>query len=1095
MHQGVILVILPSSMEVPSYTLINYEITEIPTTQELRQGLEKGSDQIKLDTLKKIILLTLNGQSQPDLLMPIIQSILPNKNKHLKKLLHFYWEICPKYDEQNKLKQEMILVCNAIRNDLQHPNEFIRGSTLRFLQKITDYELLEPLLPTVRTCLEHRHSYVRKNAVFAIWSIYNKFEYLVPDAAELLQAFLVAESDNNCKRNAFVALANISTPIALEYLENFRDNLLSFDELLQLSLIELIRNDKDINANRALYLNFISQLLESSHYSVKYDAAITLTVLTNNSLAVKSAAAAFINIILNVSDNNVKLIVLARLSEMLSTNPNLLDTLVLDILNVLSAPDLQVKKKVIKIILEMINSRNVDQIVDYLKNELLKTTSSQDFERNVEYRQLLIQSIHTISIKYSQVASSVVDTLMRFLGDSNNPSAVDVISFVRQVVEKFPSLRQTIIKRLFETFSDVKSGKVFRGALWIIGEYCEQTDDIKMAFEKVRLVIGSIPILAAEQKAYDEQDYQNTNEENGQEQLITTTKVLADGTYATETKVSSAEDASRLAAVKAASKPPLRGLILNGDFYTASVLASTLTKLVMRLSTNQNLEANELNSIKAEAMLIMTSIIRVGQSKFVSTQIDEDSAERILSCVQALADEAASNSFKDIFLNDTKAAYSKMIHIEEEKVKEKNIKDSKVVKVQPDDLIAFRQFKKKTVDLDTKEFELDLTRATGADELKDDFMSKLQRIVQLTGFSDTIYAEAYVNIHQFDIILDVLIVNQTGNTMQNLNIEFATLGDLKLVERPSTLTLGPHAFHNVKATVKVSSTETGVIFGNIGYDGPGAAESTNIVLNDIHVDIMDYIKPAYCNEAQFRSMWSEFEWENKVHVNTSISDLRLYLKHIMKSTNMSCLTPEASMSGECGFLSANMYARSVFGEDALANISLEKNEEGVNDGVIQGHVRIRSKTQGIALSLGDKVSVLSYSARTMSSSFKVTSTPNAPSAVGPYVQAITHNGVVYASGCIPLDPQSMTIVGEGSIEPQATQVLKNLKNVLEASGSSMQDVMKTTCLLKNMEDFVAFNKVYEGAFAPHKPARSCFEVARLPKDVLVEVEAIAAVKN
>lgn len=123
----------------------------------------------------------------------------------------------------------------------------------------------------------------------------------------------------------------------------------------------------------------------------------------------------------------------------------------------------------------------------------------------------------------------------------------------------------------------------------------------------------------------------------------------------------------------------------------------------------------------------------------------------------------------------------------------------------------------------------------------------------------------------FKLTSDVLIVNQTSETLQNLTIEFATLGDLKLVERPAPHTLGPHGFHNIKATIKVSSTETGVIFGNIVYDKQGASDaSVNIVLNDVHVDIMDYIKPAYCNEAQFRSMWTEFEWENKVNVNTSI---------------------------------------------------------------------------------------------------------------------------------------------------------------------------------------------------------------------------------
>lgn len=97
---------------------------------------------------------------------------------------------------------------------------------------------------------------------------------------------------------------------------------------------------------------------------------------------------------------------------------------------------------------------------------------------------------------------------------------------------------------------------------------------------------------------------------------------------------------------------------------------------------------------------------------------------------------------------------------------------------------------------------------------------------------------------------DVLIVNQTTDTLQNLVIEFATLGDVKLVERPTTHTLAPHGFHSVKATIKVSSTETGVIFGNIIWEA-GTSE-TCVVLNDIHIDIMDYIKPAYCNEAQVR---------------------------------------------------------------------------------------------------------------------------------------------------------------------------------------------------------------------------------------------------
>lgn len=101
---------------------------------------------------------------------------------------------------------------------------------------------------------------------------------------------------------------------------------------------------------------------------------------------------------------------------------------------------------------------------------------------------------------------------------------------------------------------------------------------------------------------------------------------------------------------------------------------------------------------------------------------------------------------------------------------------------------------------------------------------------------------------------DVLLVNQTANTLQNLCLDFATLGDLKIVERPSVYTIAPHGFQSIKATIKVSSTETGVIFGSILWEGPNMSEAC-VILNDIHIDIMDYIKPAYCNEAQVRSKY------------------------------------------------------------------------------------------------------------------------------------------------------------------------------------------------------------------------------------------------
>lgn len=102
--------------------------------------------------------------------------------------------------------------------------------------------------------------------------------------------------------------------------------------------------------------------------------------------------------------------------------------------------------------------------------------------------------------------------------------------------------------------------------------------------------------------------------------------------------------------------------------------------------------------------------------------------------------------------------------------------------------------------------------------------------------------------------------------------------------------------------------------------------------------------PASCTDTEFRQMWQDFEWENKVSVNTTLTDLHEYLKHLLKSTNMKCLTPEKALSGQCGFMAANMYARSIFGEDALANLSIEKILDDPN-AAVTGHIRIRAKSQ------------------------------------------------------------------------------------------------------------------------------------------------------
>lgn len=121
---------------------------------------------------------------------------------------------------------------------------------------------------------------------------------------------------------------------------------------------------------------------------------------------------------------------------------------------------------------------------------------------------------------------------------------------------------------------------------------------------------------------------------------------------------------------------------------------------------------------------------------------------------------------------------------------------------------------------------------------------------------------------------------------------------------------------------------------------------------------------------------------------------------------------------------------------------------------------------------------------------KIVVTERAPKAIGPYSQAVVHNGIAYASGQIPLDPATGQLVS-GDVAAQTERVLENLQAVLEACGSGLDRVLKTTVYLKSMDDFPRMNEVYGRYFAQNPPARATIQAARLPRDVAVEIDAIA----
>mmetsp|Transcript_9201 Transcript_9201/g.38980 ORF Transcript_9201/g.38980 Transcript_9201/m.38980 type:complete len:964 (-) Transcript_9201:1042-3933(-) len=940
------------------------------SSSEIREALESGGPEAKAEAMKKAIAILLSGEQMPQIFITIVRFVLPSDDKYVQKLLLLYMEIIEKTDSSGKILPEMILICQNLRNNLQHPNEFLRGATLRFLCRITEAEILEPLIPSIVACLEHRHSFVRRNAVLCIDRIYQMpgGDMLLQDAPETIERFLAGgESDLSTRRNAFLMLYNNDQDRAVSFLLQNVEQVANWGDILQNVVLDLIRKVcRTDPSQKGKYIKIILMLLSTNNTSVIYECANTLVALSSAPTAIKAAANCYCQLLVSQSDNNVKLIVLDRLAELQRNHRYVMQEMVMDILRAVNSPNSDIRRKALDIVLDLVTARNIDEVVGALKKEIAKSQTDAG-EKAGEYRQMLVQAVHACAIKFPETAGAVVHLLMDFLGDTNAAAAFDVAMFIREIAQTNASLREGIVRRLLDQFYSVRSSRVCGTCLWIIGEYSLSGTQVEEAFAVLKESLGSTPFFKKASAERVDPEEEESDGKSAAESPLREQKnaarpaVLADGTYATQTAAADVAALESGVGSLAGSLPNLRALVLGGDFFLGSVTATTLTKLALRYLSVAS-EPSAARRLQAETMLYIVCMLRLGKSSTLSTPIDEDSADRLSLCLKTLAAPSADPAAAEVWLRGCRDAFAGLISDKSRQAAEDAAATETAPEAQADDLIDFYHLKSRK-GLSQVEIEdavaTDLARATGfAEAAASEKNRRLERVLQLTGFSDPVYAEAYVTVHQYDIVMDVTVVNRSKEVQQNLCLELATMGDLKLVERPQNYTLDVGETKHVRANIKVSSTETGVIFGNVVYETAGSDRNV-VVLNDIHIDIMDYINPASCHDTAFRAMWAEFEWENKVAVNTTITDVRAFLDHVVASTNMRCLTSRSALDGECNYLAANLYAKSVFGEDALVNVSVEKQPA---DGKLGGYIRIRSKTQGIALSLGDKITLKQKSA-------------------------------------------------------------------------------------------------------------------------------------
>ncbi|KAI9084467.1 hypothetical protein K1719_033455 [Acacia pycnantha] len=869
-------------MEKSCTLLVRFNKGTPALANEILEALERNDDATKIDAMKKAIMLLLYGDTNPQLFIAIIRNVLPSEDHNVQRLLLLYLEIIEKTDSKGKVLPDMILICQNLRNNLQHPNEYIRGVTLQFLCRLNETEIIEPLIPCIHS-LQFGAS----------------------------PSFCSEECRPGCHDRA------------INYLLTHIDRINDWGEQLQMVVLELIRKvcRTTNKGEKGKYIKISIPLLNASSSAVIYECARTLVSLSSAPTAIRVAATTYCQLLLSHGDHNVKLIVLDRLNELTTSNRDIMVEMVTDVLRALSTINEDIRMKIMDIALELITPRNIDEVVMMLKNEVVRIHAKiDDF-----YKPLLVQTIHSCASKFPEVASTVVHLLMDYLGDENWDLVMDVVVFVREIIETNPKLRDSIVTRLLGTFNQIRatSALACAGALWIIGEYCQSLAEVESGIATIKQCLRGLP-------------FYTPNEEGEGEDTSKSTPLVSS------------------ISVENALFPPT---LVQG-------LQSSTGNLKSLIFSEEEVQTSkvEVNKATTQALLIMVSILQLGQSSVCPIPIDNDSHDRIVFCIRLLCN--TGGEVRKIWLQYCRQSFVKMLSDEQLRETKEIKAKAQISKAQHDVLIDFYHLKSRKacwhllVGMSQLELEDevqdDLKRATGEFTKDTDDENKLNRILQLTGFSDPVYAEAYVTVNRCDIVLDVTVINRTKETLHNLCLELATMGGLKLVERPQNYTLTAESSKQIKANIMVSSTETGVIFGNILYETPSnVLERTIIVLNDIHIDIMDYIYPASCTGAGFRYLWTQCKWENKVAVTTTIQDEREFLNHILKCTNMKCLTPPSAFDGECGFLAANLYGKTVFGEEAFVNISIEKQA----DDKLSGFIRIKSKNRGISRSLADKITL------------------------------------------------------------------------------------------------------------------------------------------
>ena len=970
--------------EKPCYLYIDDE--PITSYREVIKKISSKDNKEKESALKTILGSMVNDDNYPqDLMINVIHHLTIVDDINIKKLLFLFWEVIDKHKPDGSMKDEIILLCNGIRKDLDSPNEYIRGRTLRLLTKLPYKEILENVKAAVFENIKHAHAYVRSNAIMCILSFIDNFGVdIVPDSLpDDLKDIILKDNDTATRRNAYVLYSRISPMESLSLTQEIMENneISELGDLFALCIVENLRKLNKIFPQRSS--NFIHLLLELSvhkSHSVLFEIGSLLLEISSNPNVVSSAVNILCSLLHEERDNNTLIIILKKLYGIKNRHGEILQEQILTFANLINLNyAIELRKLSFELIDELITESTITQVFDKFINIFTQLNSVNESEFTIDLKNSMLKCMLKNIIKFPQIDKMyslfVLEKNLTFKKDKlyvyNQIKSIRELFTVysKKDDEKCQNIIKEMLNKIIKLFEEIDQYEIMETCIWILANYSTELSLLKQTFDLIMKNLGDLDFENYENENILQNIDDNNNKSDNSKRTITKTVVLPDGTYGTVTEVLDVKEIKKQKEIKY-----LRKFLLETTFYFSANLVSGLTNIIFKM---KKLEFDKYNIYYFNTINIICSILKM-KSKLVYK--DPDNTNHIQMCLKFLLTNNDTiyeewNQYMQKYENSLKIEQDKSKKEEEQLYLKKN-KD--FINNQPDDFISFRHCKMydpDNFDVEDDDNILNINKNTNLEKDNDDdnideqnsllnslsfgtnreTSNKKRRFIEvLSGSEDPLFVESVVNIYTFDLSIEFTIKNKSKNALQNVSLQLFVPKEFSIIEKPPIFNLEPNETVHVRSSVKFTKTINAYIFGQISFNN-FKGENSFLHLSGLFIELLSTYKENI-SDLDFRKNWNDYTWEHNVMIVSRKKSFSECIKELMKGLKMTLVFPKSIdlINDDYPFMVANLFAKTKLGENALVNISVEKSK----DNKIIGTCVIRSKTKDFMTGLGEKIKAL-----------------------------------------------------------------------------------------------------------------------------------------